>query len=229
MADSSSEGMTQQRWERTHQYIDQLFSDDTDRWDREHEASMEAGLPAISVGAGVGRWLSLLASLSRSGGAKLIVEVGTLGGASAIALAQGLGADGRIVTIESSDDHADFARKSIERAGESRIDVRLGEGLELLPRLVEELGVGSCDLLFLDAIKTEYPGYLEAAMPLMRSGGLIVADNVLGAGDGWIPDAIDGEPSRVAIDRFNRIVATDPRLQGTILPMRQGLLVARVL
>jgi caffeoyl-CoA O-methyltransferase len=91
------------------------------------------------------------------------------------------------------------------------------------------LGQGSCDLLFLDAIKTEYPGYLDAGLPLMRSGGLIVADNVLGAGDGWIPDSIDDEPSRVAIDQFNRRVSDHPRLQGTILPMRQGLLVARVL
>ena len=94
--------------------------------------------------------------------------------------------------------------------------------------LVEELGVESCDLLFIDAIKTEYPGYLEAGFPLVRSGGLIVADNVLGAGKGWVPGSIDEEPSRVAIDNFNKMVSEHPRMQGTILPMRQGLLVAQV-
>ncbi|RTZ92087.1 MAG: O-methyltransferase [Bacillota bacterium] len=229
MADSIDGGMSQQRWERTHTYIDHLFSDDADRWSREHEASLDAGLPAISVGATVGRWLTLLTAVCRDGGSKLVVEVGTLGGASALALAGGLAADGKLITIEANPDHVEFARAAIQRSGETRIDVRQGEGLTLLPELVEELGQGSCDLLFLDAIKTEYPGYLDAGLPLLRSGGLIVADNVLGAGDGWIPDSIDDEPSRVAIDQFNRRVSDHPRLQGTILPMRQGLLVARVL
>ena len=228
MADSTPEAMSQQRWEATHDYIEQLFSDDRERWSREHDAAVEAGLPAISVGAAVGRWLSLLATMSREGGAHLIVEVGTLGGASALALARGLSPEGKIVTIESDPHHADFARGAISRAKEHRIDIRVGEGLKVLPDLVEELGVESCDLLFIDAIKTEYPGYLEAGFPLVRSGGLIVADNVLGAGKGWVPGSIDEEPSRVAIDNFNKMVSEHPRMQGTILPMRQGLLVAQV-
>ncbi|MGE4620232.1 MAG: O-methyltransferase [Planctomycetota bacterium] len=229
MADPTSEGMSQQRWVRTHDYIDGLFSDEPEHWDREHDAAVEAGLPAISVGSGVGRWLTLLAAMTGENGAQLIVEVGTLGGASALALARGAAPDGKIVTIEADPHHADFARGAFSRAQENRIDIRVGEGLKVLPDLVEELGAESCDLLFLDAIKTEYPGYLEAGLPLLRRGGLVVADNVLGAGNGWIPDAIEDEPSRVAIDVFNRTVAEHPRLQGTILPMRQGLLVARVM
>lgn len=228
MANPTSEGMSQQRWERTHDYIEQLFSDDPENWSREDDAAVAAGLPAISVGAAVGRWLSLLAAMSREGGAQLIVEVGTLGGASALALARGLSPSGKIITIEADSHHADFATGALARAGESRVDVRVGEGLKVLPDLVEELGVESCDLLFLDAIKTEYSGYLEAGLSLVRSGGLIVADNVLGVGNGWVPDSIDEEPTRVAIDEFNRMVSDHPRLQGTILPMRQGLLVALV-
>ena len=77
MANPTSEGMSQQRWERTHDYIEQLFSDDPENWSREDDAAVAAGLPAISVGAAVGRWLSLLAAMSREGGAQLIVEVGT--------------------------------------------------------------------------------------------------------------------------------------------------------
>ena len=228
MSDPTSDGMSQQRWERTHDYIEELFSDDPGNWSREDEAAVAAGLPAISVGAAVGRWLSLLAAMSREGGAELVVEVGTLGGASALALAKGLSPSGKIITIEADSHHADFARGALSRAGESRVDVRIGEGLKVLPDLVTELGNESCDLLFLDAIKTEYSGYLEAGLPLVRSGGLVVADNVLGDGNGWIPESIDSEPSRVAIDEFNRMVAAHPRLQGTILPMRQGLLVAQV-
>ncbi|NRA75028.1 MAG: class I SAM-dependent methyltransferase, partial [Planctomycetes bacterium] len=161
-------------------------------------------------------------------GARLIVEVGTLGGASALALARGLSPDGKIVTIEAAPHHADFARAALSRAQEERVDVRVGEGLKVLPDLVEELGTESCDLLFIDAIKTEYSGYLEAGLPLVRSGGLVVADNVLGAGNGWVPDSIDEEPSRVAIDNFNKMVSEHPRMEGTIVPMRQGLLVAQV-
>lgn len=228
MSDPTSEGMSQQRWEQTHDYIEELFSDDPANWTREDEAAVEAGLPAISVGAAVGRWLSLLSAMSREGGAQLIVEVGTLGGASALALARGMSPTGKIITIEADAHHADFARAALSRAGESRVEVRIGEGLMVLPDLVAELGVESCDLLFLDAIKTEYSGYLEAGLPLVRKGGLVVADNVLGAGNGWIPESIDEEPSRVAIDEFNRKVAAHPRLQGSILPMRQGVLVAQV-
>lgn len=228
MADSTSDGMSQQRWENTHDYIEQLFSDDLERWSTEHDAAVEAGLPAISVGATVGRWLTLLSALSREGGARLIVEVGTLGGASALALARGLSPDGKIVTIEADPHHADFARAALSRAQEERVDVRVGEGLKVLPDLVEELGTESCDLLFIDAIKTEYSGYLEAGLPLVRSGGLVVADNVLGAGNGWVPDSINEEPSRVAIDNFNKMVSEHPRMEGTIVPMRQGLLVAQV-
>ena len=228
MADSTSDGMSQQRWENTHDYIEQLFSDDLECWSTEHDAAVEAGLPAISVGATVGRWLTLLAALSREGGARLIVEVGTLGGASALALARGLSPDGKIVTIEADPHHAAFARAALSRAQEERVDVRVGEGLKVLPDLVEELGTASCDLLFIDAIKTEYSGYLEAGLPLVRSGGLVVADNVLGAGNGWVPDSIDEEPSRVAIDNFNKMVSEHPRMEGTIVPMRQGLLVAQV-
>lgn len=228
MPDQTSEGMSQQRWERTHDYIEGLFSDDPENWSREDDASVAAGLPAISVGAAVGRWLTLLAAMSREGGAELIVEVGTLGGASALALAKGLSPTGKLITIEADPNHAEFARGALSRAGENRVEVRVGEGLRVLPELVSELGEESCDLLFLDAIKTEYSGYLEAGLPLVRNGGLVLADNVLGAGNGWIPDSLDEEPSRVAIDQFNRSVADHPRLRGTILPMRQGVLVAQV-
>ncbi len=225
----NQDGMSQQRWDHTHEYIDRLFSDDSQRWQEEDAAAEKAGLPAISVGSTVGRWLTLLAGISRDGGARLVVEVGTLGGASALALAAGMAPDGRLITIEASREHVDFARQALQRADEARVDVRLGTGLDLLPQLVTELGQGSCDLLFLDAIKTEYPGYLEAGLPLLRSGGLIVADNVLGCGGGWVPDGVEDEPSRVAIDQFNRSIAENPALQGTILPMRQGVLIARVL
>ena len=81
------------------------------------------------------------------------------------------------------------------------------------------------DVVFLDAIKTEYPAYWKIVRPLIAVGGLIIADNVYGSNSWWI-DSI-GDPSREAADRFNRLVAGDPDFQAVAIPLRQGVLVGR--
>jgi caffeoyl-CoA O-methyltransferase len=96
----------------------------------------------------------------------------------------------------------------------------------VLPTLAAELGPASADLAFIDAAKTEYPDYFRLLKPLIRPGGLLVADNVLGSGSWWI-DTPPGDPDRDAVDRFNRIVAEDPDFEAAAVPIRQGVLIAR--
>jgi len=185
--------------------------------------AVEQGLPDIAVPPEVGRFLTILVSMTRG---ELAIEVGTLAGYSGICIARGLSPEGRLITIEPNDLHADFAADQFITAGiGSRVEVRRGTGLDVLPKLHEQLGDDSVDVIFLDAIKTEYPAYWEIVRPMIRVGGLILADNVLGSGDWEIDDV--GHPSRDAADRFNRLVAGDRDFQTIIVPIGHGILMGR--
>lgn len=216
--------MTPQRWDATGLYLDSVFGREDEHLAGLMGRAVEAGLPDIAVSAGVGRMLLVLARLVN---ARTIVEVGTLAGYSGIWLARGLGEGGRLVTVEAAPAHADFAERSFAEAGVAdRVTVVRGTGLEALPRLADELGEGGADLVFLDAVKTEYPAYLPHAKRLLRPGGLLVADNALGGG-WWIDDAPGSNASRDAADRFNRLVAEDADFEAFCVPIREGVLVAR--
>ncbi|VAX42101.1 hypothetical protein MNBD_PLANCTO03-2010 [hydrothermal vent metagenome] len=232
--------MTPERWENTSLYLDAVFGSLGEPIDEQLAGLMDraeaAGLPPIAVSAEVGRLLMVLASLVSSPAGSRAVEVGTLGGYSGLWLARGLGAGGSLLTIEAEPTHAAFARAEFEAAGfgtgnsTGRIEVREGEGLAVLPGLVEELGPGSCDLVFLDAIKTEYRGYAEHAAVLLRPGGLLIADNCLGSSEWWVTDAAGEHESSDAIDAFDRWIAS--RASGFLaccLANRQGVVVARKL
>lgn len=223
----SSEGMSPERWGNTHAYLEELFAAEPPEWGKLRQEAVAAGLPEISVGPLPGRLLSMLAAMAREGGARTALEIGTLGGYSALCIARGMSPEGRLITLEPEKEHAAFARAAFDRLGEKRIEVREGEGLDLLPGLVEELGRGSLDLLFIDAIKTEYPEYYASARPLIRSGGLVIADNVLGTGSFWVDAPTGSSENRDAIDRFNRMIAADPDFDAMVVPVRQGVLVAR--
>jgi caffeoyl-CoA O-methyltransferase len=103
--------------------------------------------------------------------------------------------------------------------------VRRGAALEVLPALAEELGPGSLDVAFIDADKREYPAYFELLRPLIKPGGLFLADNVLGSGSWWIDQ--DGSPYRAGADALNRRVAADPGFEAVAVPAREGVLIAR--
>lgn len=208
-------------------YLASAFGSEDDGMRSMMDRAAAAGLPRINVSSHVGRLLELLCALaSREGG--LAVEVGTLAGYSGAYLARGLAPGARLVTIELSDAHADFAEAEFRRAGAAdRVEIRRGAGLEVLPRLLEEFGPGSADLVFLDAVKTEYEGYFETARLLLRGGGLLLADNVLGSGSWWVTDPKASSPERDAIDRFNRRVAADPAFLAACIANTNGVLVAR--
>lgn len=210
--------MTNERWRFILDYPKDVFGESDDQLDTLMRRAVDAGLPSIAISHGAGQLLRLLASLTRG---SLALEIGTLGGFSGIWIARGLSANGRLVTIEYSDLHADFAQKEFENAGlTDRVEIVRGAALEVLPVLVERLGPESVDFVFIDAVKSEYTGYFEMVKPLIAPGGLVVADNVYGTGQGWIDEGF-------GTDAFNRHVAADEAFQATTVPVGGGLLVAR--
>lgn len=217
--------MTPERWTAICAYLDDVFGEQSDRMATLMPRAVEAGLPDIAVSASVGR---LLHVLCKTVGARTIVEAGTLGGYSGAWLARGLPAGGRLITIEPEALHADFAQGEFDAMGlGDRVEIRRGFGMDILPKLVGELGEGGVDVVFLDAIKTEYPEYLPHAKAMLRSGGLLIADNALGGGSWWIDDPVGSHESRDGADRFNRLVASDPDFDSACVPIREGVLVAR--
>ncbi|MCA8978244.1 MAG: O-methyltransferase [Planctomycetes bacterium] len=178
------------------------------------QAAREAGLPEIHIAPEQAAFLQItLAAM----GAKTVVEIGTLGGYSAIAMARGLPADGRVITHEIEPAHAEFARRWIDRSDQKgKIEVRLGNAHETLPELAD----GSACAVFLDADKEGYPAYFEQAMRLLRPGGALFADNVLA--DGTIAAAGEDSPKLRGLRAFLDRAAAEPGLRGIIVPVGDG-------
>ena len=214
--------MTPDRWRYTSAYLAEVFGgeDDVLRWVRSESAAR--GLPPIAISADVGRFLGLMAGMTEG---RLAIEVGTLAGYSAIWIARAL-PKGRLITIEKRSDYADLAEEAIERAGVSdRVEVRRGAALDVLAQMSTELADESVDVVFLDAVKSEYSDYLALVRPLLAPGGLLIADNVLGTSGWWIDEEDKGV--RNAVDTFNRAVAADEGFETAGLSVREGLLIAR--
>ena len=211
--------------ERIDDYVEQLFAPQDASLEAAVRESKRAGLPEIHVSPNEGRLLQLLAELV---GARRILELGTLGGYSAIHFGRALPKDGLLISLELDEHHAEVARQNIERAGlAERVEIRVGDARELLARLAEG-DEGPFDLVFIDADKGSYPEYLEWALRLSRPGSLILGDNTI-----WGGAIIDPQDdSTRAINEFNERVARDPRLSAIILPLLRervdGLAIARV-
>jgi predicted O-methyltransferase YrrM len=171
-----------------------------------------AGLPAIQVSPAQGRLLTILARLV---GARQILEFGTLGGYSTILLARGMEEGGRLITLELDSAHAEVARQSIERAGfADAVEIRVGPALETLPTLAAE-DAGPFDLVFIDADKPSTPEYFAWSLERTRSGGLIVADNVVRGGG--LGEADSGNPAFEAQRRLHEELSREPRIEATTL------------
>ena len=207
-------------------YIEDLFGTSDEVLEATLRDSRRGGLPDISVSPNQGRLLQMLVEIS---GARRILEIGTLGGYSAINLARGLPEDGELISLELDEHHADVARDNVERAGLSDIvEVRVGDAHRLLTDLIEN-GEGPFDLVFIDADKEGYPNYLEATLRLVRPGSLILGDNTIRGGTILDPQ----EDTARATREFNRLVAEDSRLHGIVLPLIReridGMTIARVM
>ncbi|MDR7280765.1 O-methyltransferase [Catenuloplanes atrovinosus] len=163
----------------------------------------------------------LLTMLTRLVGARTAVEVGTFTGLSSLAIARGLPEDGRLTCFDISEEYTSVARRYWERAGvDKKIELRIGPAAEGLRELPAEPHL---DLVFIDADKVGYPTYWSELVPRMRPGGLLIIDNVLRHGRVLDPRN-DGDRAMV---RFNDIVATDDRVDAIVLPLADGITLAR--
>jgi len=173
--------------------------------------------PGMQVGPVEGTFLRLLVQLT---GARRILEIGMFTGYSALMMGSALPDDGRLVTCDVDAEVAQIARRYFDESGYGeKIEIRLGPALETLKTLA-----GPFDLAFVDADKEHYPDYFDAVVPLLRRGGLLVADNVLWSGRVLGDD--DAATTR-AIRAFNDKVQADDRVEQVMLTVRDGMTLAR--
>ena len=166
-----------------------------------------------------GRFLKMIVEMC---GARRVLELGSFTGYSGICLASGLPEDGHLDTLEINDELEDLILEGFSRAGlRERISLHIGDCLETLKRFREE-GRELYDLVFIDANKRDYPEYYELVFDLVRPGGWILADNVLWDGKVAL-DPLPQDRQTLGIDIFNRRVASDPRVESVIIPIRDGL------
>lgn len=194
------------------QYINQLFAaEDTVLAEIRAEMAREQIRP-INVSPNGGKTLQFFARLI---GAKRILEIGTLGGYSATWLARALPTDGRLISLELEQHHADVSRRNLARAGVgNQVEVRVGPAAITLQQL-HAAGEAPFDLVFIDANKDGYPEYLTLSLPLLRNGGLLLADNTLR------DDIFDANPTS-GIAKYNAAVAAHPALVSIMIPMLHG-------
>jgi predicted O-methyltransferase YrrM len=196
--------------------VDRYFSEQLSLSDAALDAAMAtnklAELPAIDVAPNQGKLLQLLA---RMVGARRILEIGTLGGYSAIWLARALPAGGRLITLEFSPKHAEIARANIAHAGLSDlVEIRIGAALDTLPKLQTEIAE-PFDLIFIDADKLNNSEYLRWAIKLSRPGTLVIIDNVVR--DGAVIDATSTDKDVQGARHLFELLANEPRLSSTAI------------
>ena len=173
-------------------------------------------VPEMLTGQLEGRFLKLMVQVA---GARRVLEIGMYTGYSALSMAEGLPADGELVTLDIDPTAVEFARKYFARSEHGKkITVKEGPALESLAMLS-----GSFDLVFIDADKTNYSNYYEAVLPMVPSGGVILVDNVLYSGEVVNPRS----ENAVAIDAFNQKVRSDDRVEAVLLTIRDGVFFIR--
>lgn len=202
--------MNEERWTAVDDYFAGVLTGKDAALEGALRSSDEAGLPAISVSPNQGKLLYLLA---RAAGARSILEVGTLGGYSAIWLARALPKDGRLVTLEIDPKHADVARRNLAAAGlQALVDVRVGRAIDSLAKLAAETQP-AFDFVFIDADKPSNADYFAAALGLSRRGTMIVVDNVVR--EGAVVDAASADPNVLGVRRLLDAIAAEPRVAAT--------------
>ena len=170
-----------------------------------------------------GQFIALLVELT---GARKCLEVGTFTGYSTLSVALALPEDGQIVACDISEEFTSRAKPYWQEAGVAgKIDLRLGPALETLDALIADGESGAFDFAFIDADKVNYQGYFQRALDLIRRGGLILVDNVLWSG-AVVDPARDDEDTE-AIRAFNQVRAGDPRISLSLVPIGDGLTLAR--
>jgi predicted O-methyltransferase YrrM len=182
-------------------------------------------LPAgrMQISPEQGQFMRLLIELT---GARKAIEVGTFTGYSSLSVASALPADGHLWCCDVSEEFTSVARRYWKEAGlEKKITLTLAPATETLPRLIADGHAGSFDFAFIDADKANYDAYYESLLTLLRPGGLIAVDNVLWSGAVAKPEKTDADT--VAIRALNAKIHKDERVTMTLLPIGDGLTLAR--
>ncbi len=212
MTDKNPQPIDSNLWRQVDTQFEQSLLGDLDTLDAALRDSVSAGLPAISVSPSQGKFLQLLC---RACHAHRILEIGTLGGYSAIWMAAALPDKGRLITLEIDPKHAAVANGNLKRAGlADKVEVRLGPALDSLRQMHAE-AAEPFDLIFIDADKENIPNYYEASLKLARAGTVIVVDNVVRGGEILNPTSPDkgAHGVRALLDHL----ATDLRVSATAI------------
>lgn len=177
--------------------------------------------PRMLSGHFQGRVLSMISKLIQP---TSILEIGTYTGYSALCLAEGMSKDAVLHTIDINEELQNFQRKYFNASGYGdRIIQHVGDAMEIIPTLNTTF-----DLVFIDADKVNYPNYFELVMPLLKSGAVILSDNVLWTGK-VIEPLNPKDKDTAALLTYNKLLNTDYRVESVLLPIRDGLTVTRVL
>jgi len=170
-----------------------------------------------------GQFMALLIKML---GARRVIELGVFTGYSSLCMALALPADGQLIACDINEDYTNIAKRYWQQANVSdKIDLRLAPGLETLEALLGDGEAGKFDFIFIDAVKEEYKEYYEHGLELIRPGGLIGIDNVLWGGS--VADPANQDSDTVAIREFNEHLHRDQRVDISMLPVGDGLTLAR--
>jgi predicted O-methyltransferase YrrM len=183
------------------------------------ETHLKVVSPRMLSGHLQGRFLSFISKLQQP---KLVVEIGTYTGYSALCLAEGLAENGKLISIDVNEETSAFAKLFIEKTEyANKIDLVLADAKDYIPTIKE-----SIDLVFIDADKKNYLNYYHLMIDKLNKGGLIIADNVLWSGKITMPESTMDKET-IALHQFNQFVQQDNRVENMLLPIRDGLMVVR--
>jgi caffeoyl-CoA O-methyltransferase len=188
----------------------------------QRETHAKVLMPRMLSGHLQGKILEMITKLINP---KVILEIGTYTGYSGICMARGLSKDGKLITLDINDELEPMVRGFFKASGlEHKIDYRLGKALDLIPQIEERF-----DLVFIDADKANYIHYYEAVIEKVNTGGIILADNVLWSGKVLTTAGQKIDKDTQIILDYNLMVQNDPRVENVLLPIRDGIMMARKL
>lgn len=184
------------------------------------ETQAKVMMPRMISGHLQGKMLELFTKMQHP---KTILEIGTYTGYSGICMARGLGKDGKLITLDINDELEKMVRGFFEESGlADKIDYRLGNAIEIIPTLS-----GPFDMVFIDADKSNYAKYYDLIIDKVNPGGIILADNVLWSGKILVEKGKKIDKDTQAILDFNAMIQNDPRVENALLPIRDGVMMAR--
>ncbi len=183
------------------------------------ETHLKVVSPRMLSGHLQGRFLSFIAKLQQP---KLILEIGTYTGYSALCLAEGLAENGKLISIDVNEETSAFAKSFIQQTEfANKIELVLGDAKDFIPTITKPI-----DLVFIDADKKNYLNYYHLVIDKLNKGGIIIADNVLWSGKITTPES-EMDKETLALHQFNQFVQQDERVENVLLPIRDGLMMVR--